>query len=373
MEKSLKSLVLSISVISLLACIGACDQGANNQTDATTNADSILTVDSLAIKIRNLTEQIKISPRNYILYTDRSKMYYDYGDTRSAISDIETSIRIFPEDPENYYYRGFYAYVSNQDDSAVYFLNKAVELKSLNPETYYLMGSLFYLKGKYKEAEHWITDAIKLDPEDPTYYFSKGLAVQKQNRTNEAIELYTESLKKDSFFIKSLTQLFEIYKNEKKDMAKAMYLNNRILRKDSLHPLGRFNLGNYYQELAFKTGLSSSDLKNAGKNKKISPGDSLMYLALHNYTLALVKDRTYLQALYNRGYGYYSLGKYEDALKDFNKVLTINKADEKAHFMVGSIYEFYGDKTVALQHFKMALEAKPDFKEAEQAIKELEK
>lgn len=312
-------------------------------------------------EIRRLTEQMKFSPTNYELYYKRSLLYYELGNTVQAVQDMEKSKEYNITNPEAWHMLGFYAYVQNDEELALRYLKNATQQGSENPETFYLMGQIHFLKGNYKDAEGYYSSAIKMDSLSPTYLFAQGFSEQTQGHTNKAIDWYKQSLEVDPGFVKALTQLHDIYRNDKKDYPQAMAFNDRILQVDSMHPVGRFNQGLFFLQRA----------ENITDESKAAEYEVLMKLAISEFGKAVVKDPNFANAYYNRGYCYFMLEQYQKALDDFSSVIEKDPFSYKSFFYQGAIYEYHKDTTAAIGAYRQALQINPNLREAGIAIKEL--
>lgn len=353
-------LPLQILAFSLLASLSGCGEGGKNVGNG---IDSVATFDTLdpAALVRSLTLRLKRSPKDYELWYKRSKAWYDLGNTAQAIADCDKAIELNVTYPEAYHLRGFYYYAQNNDSAALRDLDRAAQTGSVNPETFYMVGQIFFMRKDYPEALKGYNNAISLDSLAPTYYFARGLLYQAQQKTDKAIEEYRHSLDLDPGFIKVLLVLHDIYLNEKKDPDQAYVFNDRILKVDSLHPLGRYNQGNFF--LARANNLTDDeDLVNF---------QVLLKLAVSEYGMCLQKDGNFALAYYNRGYCHYLLEDYRRAISDFDEVIRIDPFNEKAFFMKASIQEFEGDLNSALANYEQALKINPSFFDAKKAVNEL--
>lgn len=340
----------------------ACTDSENTESTSA-GSDSVLSpADSLKSMIQSLTQQIQMYPKNPALYIERSYLIYTSGDTRRAIDDIDMAIALNEKDPEAHYLRGFYELVSNRDSSAEKHLMKAVDYGSENPETYASLGNLYMFRKKYAVASKWYDEAIKKDTADPAYPYAKGMMFYQQNKYPEALKWFDRSLELDPYYVKSLVQLYTYYADIRRNQEKANAYNNVILQTDSLHPLGRFHIASQLQEKAFAAGA---------KNGNSAEYEKLMMSAIEEYSKALIRNPAYVQALYNRGYGYYALGMYDEALRDFESVLNADQYHARSYFMIASIYEYRKDLENAKKFYEIALQLQPDFSEAEKAISEI--
>lgn len=352
-----------------IICFGAmlifsCSENKEGQDrEAQNSLDSLSSeADSIQVMLKSLSQQIQMYPKNPALYIERSYLLYTGGDTKLAIVDIEKAISLNPKDPEAYYLRGFYDMVSNRDSSAEAYLMKAVAYGSDNPETYNSLGNLKTFQSKYSEALSWYQEAIKKDSADPAYPYACGMVYYQQKKYPQALTWFEKSLRLDPYFTKSLLQLYTYYSEVKRDSKKARQYNEVILQTDSLHPLGRFHRAAEIQEQAFAAG------KQSGAGGKY---ERLMMEAIEEYSKALIRNPGFVQALYNRGYAFYALAMYDEALADFEKVLVSDQYHARSYFMIASIYEYRKDWANAKKYYEITLQLQPDFVEAEQAIEEL--
>lgn len=313
-------------------------------------------------KIRRLTEQLQYSKTNWQIYYDRSLLWYEAGNTSRATADIEKAIEYHVTNPDGYHMRGFYSYVQNRDEEALKDFKRAVDLGSDNPETFYHIGQIHFFRKEYDLAQSAYKTAIKLDSMEPTYYFAQGFLKQQRGRTNAAIKDYEAALKRNPTFVKALLALHDIYLNEKRDPDRAYGFNERVMLVDSTQPLAHFNQGNFFYERANK-------VTDEAKRPEFTV---LMKIAISEYSKSLQYDPNYGPAYYNRGYCFYLIEKYPEALADFTSVIELDPFNEKAFFMKASIQEYQGDLSSALSNYRQAHKIKPDFRDAEVAVRELE-
>jgi tetratricopeptide (TPR) repeat protein len=277
------------------------------------------------------------------------------------MADIEKAIANSIDEPEAYYLRGFYYYAQKEDSAAMRDFKRAANLNSTNPETYHLIGNLCLLKGEYERADVAYDHAIRLDSMEPTYYLAKGILREKQQKIREAIEWYETSLKRNPAFIKGLFALHDVHLTKGRDPDQAYLYNERVMHIDSTQPLAHFNQGNFMIARANRITDSS----------KLPDFRALVNVAISEYGLALRYDPEFVQARYNRGYAYYLLEKYGQALADFTRVTELDPFHRDAFYMKANIQEFQGDLNGALENYRRSFEIDPKFSDAASAVKEL--
>ncbi len=70
--------------------------------------------------------------------------------------------------------------------------------------------------------------------------------------------------------------------------------------------------------------------------------------------LAIKKNPSFLEAYYNRGVVLYFLKEYEEAIKDFNRVIEMDSRNAMAYASRGSVYEKTNYPDLALRDFRTA-------------------
>ena len=316
---------------------------------------------SIEGQIRRVSEKIKFSPNNYDLHYERAMLWYEAGNTPRAMEDITKSIEYNVTNPEAYYLRGFFHYVQNKDEEALKDFKRAINVGTDNPEVFFHIGQIHFFRKEYILALDAYDEAIKLDSMNPGYYFAIGFMEEERGRINKAVGYYEQALQRNPVFIKALSSLHDIWLNEKGNPDMAYAYNDRILAVDSLHPIGRFNQGNFF----FQRANSISD------ESRLVDFQVLLRLAVTEFSKCLQQDPNFVQAYYNRGYCYYLLEQYNRAQSDFSSVISLDPYNDKAFFMKASIMEFQGDLQGALANYKQAEKLNPAFREAVNAVKEL--
>ncbi|RMG57611.1 MAG: tetratricopeptide repeat protein [Bacteroidetes bacterium] len=307
--------------------------------------------------------QIERNPRDYSLYEERAKVYYELDSLDQAIRDIEQALSLYRNGPELHYWRGFYAWAAKDSVRAQEEMQTAAGLGSQNPEVFYMLGQMAFFRGDYAEAEAKYQEAAKLGPEDPQYPFALGYLEESRRRHSRAATLYLQALDRDSTFAKALLQLHDLYLYQYENETEAMAYNQRLLNINPLHPLGNYNQGNY----ALRRAL-------AILNQAEMPAfQEAVNEAVTHFSLTLNRDTAFAQAYYNRGYCYW-LGdeaRVNEAIEDFRACLRLQPDHAPAHFMLGSIYEKNGDLRTALDHYREAARLQPQSQDFQAAVTEL--
>ncbi|MEL6698084.1 MAG: tetratricopeptide repeat protein [Bacteroidota bacterium] len=344
-----------------LALLVSCEQ-TNTDTDASKQAarpDSITDVSRIAA----LTKQIESNPEDYALFQDRSELYYQIDSLDRAIADIEAAIALYQTGPDLHYWRGFLAFTSGDTLQARTAYQRAIDLGTQNSEAYYQLGQVAFFNQNYGEAQQLYARAAEFAPEQPIYIFAQGFLLEAQQDYKGATKQYLDALALDSTFAKPLTRLHDIYLDFYENERVAMKYNAQLIRNQPLHPLGRYQLGNYH----LRNALRARNSENATLF-----GEEIN-LAVESYTLSINRDPQYALARYFRGYAYFLAEQRVDlAIADMEEALKLDPTMGSAYFVLGSIYEYNGDLQSAKNYYEQAVKYQPDSKDFQQALREVQ-
>ena len=95
--------------------------------------------------------------------------------------------------------------------------------------------------------------------------------------------------------------------------------------------------------------------------------------ALHQFKEALQLDPDFLPARRNLVVTLFSLKQYDEALARGQVILNSHPDEFRIHYVVGAILLVQGDNNEAIKHYSEALRLAPDFKEAQDGLKEAQK
>jgi len=342
----------------LLILLCSC-QKVDQKNPIQTTQDTTKVENPLLVRLKNLDRLIEKNPKDAALFAERAHIQYTLGDSSKMMDDINQALFRDPNDVEYAYLKGFYFYNYNQIDSAYFWFKQAWNNKSENPEVPYQLGNIMVLRKKYGDALRWFDKAIEKEGQ-ANYYYARAL-VHKELKNIPMCKIEAElALKKDKKHIKTLSLLFELALEEN-DKNKALAWNHEIEKADSMHPVWLYNQGLMY----FKQG---QEQKKA--NKKVE-SEGMFRIAIDFYTKAIARSPKYVNAYYDRGYAFFEIEEYDLAAKSFEKVIEMNPTDFRAYFMMGSISEYYDDPQMAKTYYQKSLERKPDFKDAQMALREL--
>lgn len=290
-------------------------------------------------------------------YDDALKLYSEYIDR-------------YGENTEIYYKIGLtYLNLKNIDGAREAF-EKLVQLDPAAHRVLFVLGGFAVSKLDWQTAEVYFQQALYADSSDirywtnllmvldqldktdevlqvseaaitqfhdfPPFYDMTGGALEKLKRYDEALDMFEKSHELDTTRVAPLLSIGYIHHTlEEWDKAAEAY--DGALR---INPEHAMVLNNY----AYMLSVQNYRLEDA--------------LAMSEHALALEPETS--SFLDTRGWIYYRMGRYEDALKDVNAALKKGKGNPELYEHLGYIYLALGKSSKSSEAWKKALELDPD-------------
>ena len=279
---------------------------------------------------------LEIEPENDRAHKKLGDCLHDLGRYNEAESEFKEAIRIKPNDVE---YR-------------CYLANLLVELGS----------------ERYEDAKKEFEEALRLKPDDYLTHNDFGVLLHNWKKYDEAEKEFREGLRlkpeKSGEWIRiNLGALFEErkrYKKAKSEYEKAI----AILRELKLTKLGvakylaraHYNLGTLLADKSEEFGEAKKEFEEAIRifyeAIKIEPELAEELALAHN----------------NLGASLCESEKYKAAKNEFEEAISINKEDPLAYINLGNVYRKLNDIDLAIENFKNAIKANPQFANAHQHL-----
>ena len=248
--------------------------------------------------IDDYTKAINIE-ESALLYDCRGKLYIKTLQYDKCIEDNTQVIRLDPSNSRGYTNRGYAKFQKQEFKEALKDFESAILLDPSDSLLFINRGSTYMKMAEYDNAVNDYTKAIELAPDNPNHYHNRSIAYRTKGElllslkdANRAIDL--DEKDPDLFDNRAI-----IYWHMA-EYQKAICDFEKALRYDSQNPDTYYNLG-----------LLNDILGN-------------LETAVAKYTLAIEYEKGFESAYELRGRDLYKLKKYDVALKDFRKVLSLN-------------------------------------------------
>ena len=227
---------------------------------------------------------IEIEPKDANIYYHRTTVYENLKEYDKALLDYNKAIEMAPDNAKYFNYRGaLYAEELKQNDKALADYNKSIELDP--KEIFYLVNRANLFENKLKLFDKALADynkAIELEPMTPKYYNLRAI-------------FYRKNTKQFELALQDYNKVIELEPKE------ASYYSNRAI-------LEFFDLN--YKEKAYEDYRKAIELAPEERN---------------NYYYR-IKANLFIE-------------DYENAKKDINKTIAIDKNDPESYFDLATIYK----------------------------------
>ena len=252
-------------------------------------------------QIAVLSDIILRDPGNTAAYFKRARAYFQKGEDREAILDLNAVAGLDPEFAAAYLFRGIvYGYMEHFD-CVVSDMTKFILLRPGEAIAHYHRGMAYGELDHFDLAISDFDETIRLEPKHVEAYRARGDCYRYTREYDRAIADY-----------------------------------NAALELDPKHATSYRGRGAAYEmKLEFDKAITDYDAA-----LRLAPDDQFTYRF--------------------RGGAYAAIRDHEKALADFNVALSMNPSDEVAYRGRGNVYLFTGNFELALTEFSSALECDPN-------------
>jgi tetratricopeptide (TPR) repeat protein len=348
--------------------------------------------------IKTGVKLLKISPQNASVYANIAYAYSNTGAWEKAIVNYKESLRLNPNDIEvrfklgeayekakdfkgaieQYKYAsskaresehvmialaGAYLKSGNYDDS-IRLYREIIARQPRNASAYANLGVAYGGKGQWKEEVENYKKSISLNPKDHVVHFNLAAAYEKRNQDQEAYREYQNILRINPGNLEALIRLADIdFKNKR--YGDAIRLYEKLVKSSPPKASIYANLGFAYGEL--KKYKQSSE--NYEKSIKYGTKDPQVYnnLAFTYGKLGRTKDaiREYerfaishptIEVLDILADYYMKERHYENAIKTYKKMTTLNPKRASTYSSLGYVYGLKNDIDKEIQYYKISLQ-----------------
>jgi tetratricopeptide (TPR) repeat protein len=278
--------------------------------------------------IADFNEVLKQHSDESLTYYQRGRAFALKGEKERAIEDFNAVIRLDPALGTPYLERGL-LYLKNretskavEDFSAAIKKNDGSKLDALTNRAY-----MYFQQGQYERALADLNEALKIKPGFPWVYRLMANAYYKKGDFGEAVEHASKAIELDPNEAEGYLVRGALYLQQQRyEQAKADFKKIQALRPDS--PEGFYDAGlTAKREDDEVTALCAEKPQKTG-NKMIFGGNpkcfSLKYqTALSEFSEAIKRDPTHVNAYYERGNTYNELKRFDEAISDFSAVIRL--------------------------------------------------
>jgi len=236
---------------------------------------------------------------------------------------------IIEKDSTNHYAQyslGLYFYETRKYQQAIEQYNKAISINN-NQFEYFTNRAASYIKiKKHQEAFDDFDRATQLNPKDYASYYNRGSLYLSIGRIENSIYDFRTALQ---------------IKNDYTEAAKSLEKAERLIKAKELFEQNESQnseLSEYYNQIGTEKAM-----------------DKLILESLPYFELSVKCDTVNIDALKNRGNAYAILKRFEEAERDFIKILLMKPDDGGTLMNLGNIKHETGYKDIACEYWEKAL------------------
>ncbi len=330
----LRPVILLLVVATIFSC-----SNFNQNSQSSYSAD----VDSLTILSIMITED----SLNAELFASRAGLYLEKGNLDPALRDIQSALKITPQNPELFILLSDVYFVLGQTDNAIASLKKSIRLDSENVVPLLKLSEIYLLLEDPNTSLRYADEAIAKDRRNAESYYVKAMILMEKRDTNQAITNFRISSNLDTSNYMTYMQLGAIY-NSRNDTVSKLYFE-RALKTKQDDERAMYYLGMYFQEHNQYT-------------RAINTFSELIELYPDNK-----------RAYYNMGYIYLvELEDFDNAQTMFEKSVALSPGFVEAVYNLGRTKEAKGDYEGAYEQYRRSLEILPNYPLAVQSLNRLD-
>lgn len=309
-----------------------CSCNVKNKHSQNINVD---TVTSIAM----LDEMQKLHPGDKSIYNRKAMLLLSESNVKEAFANINAALRIDSLDPKLYITLADVFFAMNSFQKSQNTLEKAFSLAPNDTTVQMKLAKMYLYLRKYPQTLQMLDTILLSAPGNAYVYLLKGFTYKEIKDTSSALKNFNKAsiLKPD--ITEAYIQLGLIYAQRKDKAAvgfyeKALKINPKC--REALYNTAYFyqETGDYlkaidkYNDLILKTGTDKYAYYNIG----------FIYLeylkdlkkAAQYFSNAIDADQYYVEAYFNRGLSYEKDLNFNAARKDYQKALELRPNYEKA-------------------------------------------
>ncbi len=281
----------------------------------------------------DFSKAIELNPNNENYFNDRGVARNRMNFLFYAVEDYSEAIRLNPKSGNAYDNRGTAKMQLNEFESAIPDFNKAIEIDGRKPEYLSKRGQCYQKTGKKSLAYQDFDEAIKIDPINLSAFGYRGDLYFNDKKYDKALFDYNSYL-----IIKTSSAMLN---------SKGAALAKLGRLKDAKDAIGK----------AIELDMSN---KKAHSNLALILIDELKFQeAIHECNLVIKMDSTSADFLKLRGRLYNTIGQYEAAGKDFEKLLQLSQHREHILGLIAYTRISTGDYNKTTEILKEILKTNP--------------
>ena len=310
----------------------------------------------------------------------RGNIMYETGNYQDAVKAYRRAIDAGEDNPSAHYNMALALLKTGDEVSAIDYLKKAGALDqsgTIASRAYGRLGNIFTNRRDYQLAEKYLSMAAKMNTDDPLFHYNLGIVYLKQDKPEKALEAFHKAEALGTENVNLIENLGEAYASmQQYDKSIELYERLKPMQQNNVRVLSRI------AELYYRKGKLDRAYDYYKKITTIEPASEnarIAYLNMGNilddqqqfrdairmYQKALSinpKDDT---ALYNLGITYNHAGMPEKAVETWNRAANLNPDNPDPLLAIANMYYEKGHYNEAMDQYVQILRRWPNIQEAQ--------
>jgi tetratricopeptide (TPR) repeat protein len=286
--------------------------------------------------VKDLTQSIKLNPRNFLAYNRRGDAFYRLGDYQKAQIDASQAILLNSQDANSYYDRGFSLHELKRYKEAIADFTQAINLNPRNAHAYYGRGITYTQIKQHKKAIEDFSKAIALKPNYTEAYLQRGILRRRLKLRQAAIDDFDKIISLNpnhaqAYYHRGLAH----FSNQQKYVAIRDF--NAAIKLNPKYTEAYLYRADAHSELGYKVE------------------------ATKDYNQVLTLNPKLTTAYIHRGTHRFSFGDYQGAIKDYNQAIQLDPKNAAAYNNRGNAHLERGNKKAAMKDYSQAIQINPNY------------
>jgi len=286
-----------------------------------------------------LEKTIQLNPYLAVAHNQLGILAMQRGQMADAEASFKKAIASDPQYAEAQNNLGVLYSREGKHSDAAAFYQQAITSDPKYAKAYVNLGLLLTQHGQVAQGEQQLRTAIQINPSDPGPYTALGMIQGKTGRTSEAVESFRKAVSLEPNSADAHLNL-GIALVDQYDRMNGFKEFSEAARLDPRSAAVHYNLGRFYFETA----------KYEDARKELEE--------------ALRLDPNHAPALYFLALAAKQENDLDRSTQLFEKVIALQPGNPDAQFLLGQNLEHQGKKAEAVAHWKLALQADPNYSQA---------
>ncbi len=279
-----------------------------------------------------LLEQVKDDPDNADLHYQIARSYHQKKNPNDAMLSIQKAIDLNPKHIPYYIYLSDLYMETGQIKNTMMTLQQASVIDDQNTEVMLKSAEIHFMFKKYPETFEFVNKVLELDPHNDKAFFLRGYVYKEKGDTARAITNYMEAINNNPEHFNAYMELGNLFSARKNPLAIEYYGNAMKLDSTRIEPY--YSLGMFYQNSQMNTEAIAIYRLISDFAPEYAPASfniGFIYLehlfepeqAANFFSQAILINPEYVDAYFNRGLCYESMGRSAEARADYQTALKL--------------------------------------------------